>query len=231
MRLHRLIASIGALAAITRPARAQDNPTGDPVVQRIYDEGMKHSQAARLAQVLMDSIGPRLTGSSANRSANDWLLRTYKAWGIEVKNEQYGTWRDWTRGPSGLELVTPRRRVLEATMHAWSAATPPAGITADVALIPSASVLGDSAGFARWLTTVKGKLVLLGAPLASCRPDSDTKTWADSAVYQHARAQRDSVAADWTARWAVGKANARSAPALLERAGAAGVLSNSWSRG
>ena len=231
MRPHLLIACVAALAAFARPARAQDNPTGDPVVQKIYDEGMKRSQAARLAQVLMDSIGPRLTGSPANRAANDWLLRTYKAWGVDAKNEQYGTWRDWTRGPSGLELITPRRRVLEATMHAWSAATPSGGITADVALIPAKSVLGDSAGFARWLASVKGKLVLLSAPLPSCRPDSDVRTWADSAVYSHAAAQRDSASADWTARWAVGKANARSAPALLERAGAAGVLSNSWSRG
>src|SRR5262245_24452879 len=231
MRPHRLIACIAALVAIAQPARGQDNPTGDPVVQRIYDEGMKRSQAARLAQVLMDSIGPRLTGSPANRAANDWLLRTYKGWGVDAKNEQYGTWRDWTRGLSGLEPVAPPRRVLEATMHAWSAATPAGGVTADVALIPPASVLGDSAGFARWVATTKGKLVLLSAPLTSCRPDSDTKAWADSAVYQRARAQRDSAAADWTARWAVGKANTRSAPALLERAGAAGVLSNSWSRG
>jgi len=149
MRLHGLIACIAALAVIARPTHAQDNPTGDPVVQKIYDEGMKHSQAARLAQVLMDSIGPRLTGSPANRAANDWLLRTYKAWGVDAKNEQYGTWRDWTRGPSGLELVAPRRRVLEATMNAWSAATPAGGITTDVALIPPKSVLGDSAGFAR----------------------------------------------------------------------------------
>ena len=112
-------------------------PTGDPVVQRIYDEGMHRSQAARLAQVLMDSIGPRLTGSPANRAANDWLLRTYQAWGVDAKNEQYGTWRDWTRGTSGLELVAPRVRVLEATMHAWSASTPAGGVTADVVIIPT----------------------------------------------------------------------------------------------
>src|SRR3954464_206845 len=98
---------VGALAP-ERAALGQDNPTGDPVVQRIYDEGMRRSQAARLAQVLMDSIGPRLTGSPANRAANDLLVRTYKSWGIDVKNEQYGTWRDWTRGASGLDLVAPR---------------------------------------------------------------------------------------------------------------------------
>ncbi len=231
-----LVASLASLAVIAtagsaRVALAQDNPTGDPVVQKIYDEGMHHSQTARLAQVLMDSIGPRLTGSPANRAANDWLLRTYSAWGIAAKNEQYGTWRDWTRGPSGLTLVSPRTRVLEATMHAWSAATPAGGITADVVIPPRASEVRDSAGFARWLGSVKGKLVLVSVPQPSCRPDSDVKYWADSAVYSHARAARDSAMADWSARFTAAHVSTRALPALLEQAGAAGVLSNSWSRG
>ena len=122
---------------------------------------MHRSQAAKLGQVLMDSIGPRLSGSPANRAANDWLLRTYAAWGVPAKNEQYGTWRDWTRGPSGLMLVAPRARELEATMLAWSAPTPAGGITADVVTLPRASAFTDSAGFARWLPSVKGKLVLV----------------------------------------------------------------------
>ena len=52
MRPRLLIPALTALAAAflaicpTRAA-AQDNPTGDPVVQRIYDEGMRRSQAAR----------------------------------------------------------------------------------------------------------------------------------------------------------------------------------------
>src|SRR5690242_16440596 len=179
MRHHSLFSisftAIVAALAPQRAVRAQDNPTGDPVVQRIYDEGMHRSQASRLAQVLMDSIGPRLTGSPANRAANDWLLRTYKSWGIDAKNEQYGTWRDWTRGPSQLTLVAPRVRVLEATMHAWSAPTPANGVTADVVILPTAAELRDSSGFARWLAGVKGKLVLASMPQPSCRPDSDVK--------------------------------------------------------
>src|SRR5437764_6242244 len=131
------IAFVALLAVFSaRVSLAQDNPTGDSIVQRIYDEGMRHSQASRLAQVLMESIGPRLTGSPANRAANDWLLRVYKSWGIDAKNEQYGTWRDWTRGNSSLTLVAPRVRVLEATMHAWSAATPAGAVTADVVILP-----------------------------------------------------------------------------------------------
>src|SRR3954464_1961117 len=105
MRTHpskfAFVALVAACSAHT--ALAQDNPTGDPVVQRIYEEGMRHSQAAHFAQVLMDSIRPRLTGPAANRPAHDWLVRTYQSWGVDVKNEQYGTWRDWTRGRSGIE--------------------------------------------------------------------------------------------------------------------------------
>ncbi|HTE47195.1 MAG TPA: M28 family peptidase [Gemmatimonadaceae bacterium] len=233
MRPYQLFSSLAAVALLTQPhhAAAQDNPTGDPIVQRIYDEGMRRSQAAHFAQVLMDSIGPRLTGSPANRAANDWLLSTYKAWGVDAKNEQYGTWRDWARGTSGLELIMPRKRVLEATMHAWSAATPAGGVTADVVIIPTAKEIVDSAGFARWLGGVKGKLVLISAPQPTCRPDSDIHAWADSTVYHHALSLRDSANADWSARFTAAHSSTRALPAVLERAGVAGVLSNSWSRG
>src|SRR4029078_1815342 len=81
--------AVVSLLVLPQRAAAQDNPTGDPVVQRIYEEGMRRSQAARLAQVLMDSIGPRLTGSPANRAANDWLLRPYQAGGGDGENEQH----------------------------------------------------------------------------------------------------------------------------------------------
>src|ERR1700735_2472577 len=96
------------------PAIAQDTaddpsfPTADSIVRRIYMEGMHHSQVEALAQALMDSIGPRLTGSPADRAATDGLVRTYPAWGVPVHNEQYGTWRSWPRGPSRIELLTPR---------------------------------------------------------------------------------------------------------------------------
>jgi carboxypeptidase Q len=227
----RLLTLVSVLSAVATSAFAQDNPTGDPVIQRIYNEGMHQSQASRLAQVLMDSIGPRLTGSPANRAANDWLVRTYKAWGVDVKNEQYGTWRDWTRGFSGIEMVTPRNRVLEATMHAWSATTPASGITADVVMIPKPAQIGDSAGFARWLTGVKGKFVLVSMPQPTCRPDGDIKTWADSATYANAIALRDSVTGDWAKRFTTAKVSTRAFTSIVERAGAAGILSNSWSRG
>jgi carboxypeptidase Q len=238
------LCALSALAALAlcsaRTAAAQPTlrlplsaspPTGDSVIARIYDEGMRRSQAWPLAQALMDSIGPRLTGSPQNRAANEWLVRTYTAWGVPARNEKYGTWRDWTRGQSRLELVSPRARTLEATMLAWSPATPAGGVTGDVVILPPAAESRDSAGFARWLGTVRGKLVLVSFPQPTCRPDSDYDAWAPPAAAAAVRSARDSAAAEFRRRVAVSGYDGRALPAALEAAGAAGVLSNAWSRG
>ena len=45
-------------------------------LQRIRDEGMTHSRVDTLAQQLLDGIGPRLTGSSGLRKAQDWDATT-----------------------------------------------------------------------------------------------------------------------------------------------------------
>src|SRR5215217_3721077 len=100
MRTRRLASAvltsiIAAAAAAARPIAAQTFPTADPVIRRIWSLGMDSSQTERLAQVLFDSLGPRLTGTPDHDRANDWLVRTYAGWGIEAKNERVGTWRGW----------------------------------------------------------------------------------------------------------------------------------------
>jgi carboxypeptidase Q len=217
-------------------------PTADSVVQRIYMEGMHHSQAEALAQVLMDSIGPRLTGSPANRAANDWLVRTYAAWGVPAHKEQDGRWLDWTRGPSHIDLLTPRVRTLEATALAWSPATPPGGVTGAVVALPPAHETHDSAGFARWLKTVRGKFVLINAPQLTCRPDTSWAQYALPAAYKAMHAAQDSASAEWDSREAVAHlrdnsglimdgVNNRLLRAQLEAAGVAGILTSWWSGG
>ena len=108
-----------ALIGVASPALAQTFAVDDPVLRRIWTEGMENSQAARLAQALLDSIGPRLTGSPGQKAANDWAVAMYTRWGIPARNEQYGTWRGWRRGITHADLISPRVRTLEATMLAW----------------------------------------------------------------------------------------------------------------
>ena len=227
-----LLGSLGlAPAMVAQEIPTVGVPTTDPVIQRIYQEGMRNSQASRLAQVLMDSIGPRLTGSPANRSANEWLVKTYTSWGIAARNEKYGTWRDWTRGQSRIELTQPRARTLEATQLAWSPATPAGGVTAEVVNLPVYGAAMDSAGFRRWLGTVRGKFVLISFPQPTCRPDTNWQAWATPDVYQAMQASRDTAMRQWRERLGAMCVNARALGAQLDAVGAAGVLSNTWSRG
>ncbi len=116
-------------------------------------------------------------------------------------------------------------------MLAWSPATPAGGTTGEVVAIPRAAETRDSAGFARWLGTVRGRLVLLSFAQPSCRPDADLDQWAPPAEVAATRAARDTAANEFRGRLASSGYTARTIVTALERAGAAAVLSNAWSRG
>lgn len=226
----KIVARSGGLAlvafAFTTTLAAQTAfPTDDPVIRRIWQEGMgEGSQAWRLAQALLDSIGPRLTGSPGHHAAVDWALRQYAAWGITARREQYGTWRSWRRGRTHVDLLTPRFRTLEGTMLAWSPGTN-GPVTGDVITIPD---LPDAAAFQAWLPQVRGKFVAIGFPEPTCRPDDAWQQWATPASFERMRAQRDSARRAFQARLQRIGGNIHQ---RLEAAGAAGALSSNWSAG
>jgi hypothetical protein len=85
---------------------------------------MERSQVERLAQALLDSIGPRLTGTPCYTAAADWTIATYQGWGVTARKEPYGTWRGWRRGTSHIDLIQPRVRTLEGIILGWSPGTP-----------------------------------------------------------------------------------------------------------
>ena len=60
---------------------AQDFPTEDPIIRAIWAQGMEAgSQVEPLAQSLLDSIGPRLSGSPGQRSSIEWAVRYIREW-------------------------------------------------------------------------------------------------------------------------------------------------------
>jgi hypothetical protein len=196
---------------------------------------MDSSQAYPLAQVLMDSIGPRLTGTPGQRAGNEWLVRTYQGWGISARSEQYGTWRGWSRGVTHVDLVAPRVRTLEGTMLAWSPGTR-GPVQGAATVLPD---VRDRDDFRRWLPQVRGKFVLVSAPQPTCRPDDNWRQFADTQSFARMREMRTQAMADWNARVAKTASPddstpalaARSLPVTLERAGALGVITNLWSAG
>ena len=210
---------------VSMPAAAQTFPTNDPVLRKIWDEGMTdRSQVASLAQVLMDSIGPRLTGSPGHLSAIDWVASKYQQWGIPVRKENFGTWRGWTRGYTHIDLIAPRVRSLEGLILAWSPGTK-GPVEGDVVLFPD---VATEAEFKAWLPQVKGKFVMTSAAEPTCRPDENWEKLARPESVERMKTARTEAQRAWQAR--MGRAG-RGVGAALEEAGAAGVLTTRWSAG
>ena len=233
MRRIASFAAAFALVALVAPvAGAQSYTTPDPVIRSIWDEGMNRSQVAHLAQVLSDSIGPRLTGTPGMKRGNDWLVSTYKGWGVEASNEQYGTWKGWRRGATHIDLIEPRVRTLEGMMLAWSGGTANKDVVGDVVILPE---FADSTAFVQWLPQAKGKFVLVSMLQPTCRPDDNWERFALPATFDAMKKARSEAQVAWQKRiQATGYGTGLGTGFLgarLEQAGVAGVIASNWSRG
>lgn len=226
LALWALLALAAALpCASARALAAQTFPTNDRVVRNMWNQGMgSGSQVYRLGQALLDSIGPRLTGTPGQEASVEWALKQYAGWGVPARKEQYGTWKGWRRGHTRLELLAPRYRELEATMLGYS---PPSQgpVEGTVVLLPQ---LPDSAAYDRWMAGLRGELVMISPAEITCRPDDNWTQLATPATTQRIFAEQDSVARQWSRRL---QAAGRNLAGRLDRSGAAAILSTTWSGG
>ncbi len=220
-----VLLAVGVLLS-QAPVAAQSFPTDDPVIKAIWAEGMENSHAYSLAQALLDSVGPRLTGSPGHRSANDWAVAMYQKWGISARNEQYGTWRGWRRGITHVDLIAPRVRTLEATMLAWSPGTN-GTVEAGVVALPEVDSLSE---LESWLPNVNGKFVLVSYPEPTCRPDDNWDEYATDDSKEALLPARDEARRAWSQRIR-NLGNTSGLYRRLEGEGARGILTSRWSRG
>lgn len=149
------------------PAYVRRTPVTNPVLQRIWTEGMENSQAMRLIQPLLDSLGHRLTASPEMEAAQRYLMKTYAGWGVTARLEQYGTYEGWRRGVTHVDLIAPRVRTLEAHALSWTPSTGGRPIEAEVIAYPAHVTTPEE--FDAWLPNVRGKIFLASAPQYSCR--------------------------------------------------------------
>jgi len=240
--VRRVLTATALLATlVTIRANAQfPQPSGfvveNPVLRRIWAIGNDSSQLPRLAQALFDSLGPRLTASPGMTAAQNWLIATYSSWGITARKEQYGTWRSWRRGPTHVDLVSPRVRSLEGTMLAWSPPTPKGRpVRAPVVILPD---VADTAAFVAWLPQAKGKFVLVSFAQPTCRPDDSWEKWATQSTADSMKARRTAAQQAWQQRLQrtgyTGTGTVAAVAPLsrrLEAAGVAGIIGSLWSQG
>lgn len=207
------------------PSYIRQTPPSDPTIQRIWEEGMNRSQAMSLAQVLVDSLGQRMTASPHSEAAQDWLVKTYQSWGVSARKERYGTWLGWKRGVTHVDLIAPRVRTLEAYALAYS---PGMRRPAEGAVIAYPENIKTPAEFDAWLPNVKGKFFLMSVPRLSCRSPGQ---WAEFGTPAE-RARVDSLQQAMQLAWNdlnVAMSGGRSIWEKLKDAGALGVFTSQWS--
>nr|WP_157514708.1 M20/M25/M40 family metallo-hydrolase [Mangrovimonas sp. TPBH4] len=198
------------------------------IISQIEEEAIKNSELENLAHNLLDVIGPRLTGTPQMEQASDWVMETYKKWGIDAKREQWGEWKGWERGITHIDMVAPRVQSLEGIQLAWSPTTPPEGVVGEVVALP---YVKDSIHFQKWLKGVKGKFVLTSMYQLTGRPDDSWEKFARPESFERLKASRDSIKREWYAN--IRRTGYKSADIvrLLENAGAVGIISCYWSKG
>ena len=206
------------------PLQAQET---DQVIENIIKEANENSQLENLGHQLMDVIGPRLVGTPEMKQAHDWAVNTYEGWGISAKNEQWGEWRGWKRGITHIDLIEPRVRSLSGMQLAWSPGTKKP-VIAEVVLLPEAK---DSAAFAKVMSQVKGKLVMISMPQMTGRPDYNWEEFATDKSFEKMKANREEQTTAWREKIRNTGYNGRSLSQALENAGAVGIITLNWSRG
>jgi carboxypeptidase Q len=158
-----------ARARQTTPATPQTQTTPQPqsqpqpspdIIERIKDEGVNRSQLMQTVEYLTDVIGPRLTGSSALRRANDWTKEKLTEWGLANAHlEPWGPFgRGWTLKRFSAEVVEPQAFPLLAYPRAWSPGLD-APLTSDVVLVEAK----NEEELQKYKGTLRGKIVLAGA--------------------------------------------------------------------
>lgn len=202
--------------------------TKTEIVDQIIKEANENSQLESLAHQLMDVIGPRLVGTPQMKQANDWAVATYKKWGIEARNEEWGKWRGWERGITHVDLVSPRVVSLNGMQLAWSPSTPKKGVTAEVVVLPEVS---DSLAFNRWLSSAKGKIVLVSMDQPTGRPDYNWEEFATEESFTKMKEDRNEATKAWRERLAKTGFSSRTINTALEDAGAVAIIQSRWSNG
>src|SRR6185503_11120054 len=95
------------------------------VVQRIREEGLTRSAIPTLADHLTNMIGPRLTGSTGMKKANEWTAQQLREWGLaNVAIEPWGRFgRGWERVSFAGRILDPWIQPLQGSPLAWSGST------------------------------------------------------------------------------------------------------------
>ena len=164
-------ATDGGTASRTGRTKSTTQPTTaatasvpiDPTIARIREEGLERSRVMQTADYLCDVIGPRLTGTSRLRTANDWTRDELSRWGLTNAHlEEWGPFgTEWSIKRYSLQIVEPFQFNVIGYPRAWSPGFD-APKTADVVFLDATR----ESDLDQYKGKLAGKFVLIGQPRA-----------------------------------------------------------------
>ncbi|HTF38773.1 MAG TPA: M20/M25/M40 family metallo-hydrolase [Blastocatellia bacterium] len=115
--------SLASGAAVT--AQGPQEKFDQAAIDKIKEEGMKHSQVMDTLSYLTDVPGSRLTGSPGLKAAQDWARKKLAEWGLQNAHlEAWGPFgRGWSLEGFSASLTKPNYAPLIAYPKAWSPST------------------------------------------------------------------------------------------------------------
>jgi len=138
-----------------------------PMINRIIDEALNHSEIPATAEYLTDRIGGRMTNSPQMRLAERWTQQKFREWGLSnVHAEPFEFGRGWSIERIEARMLTPRVLVLRAIPVAWTPSTP-GTVKAPIVVAP----MRRERDFARWRGQLRGKVVLVDLPSEGSEPE------------------------------------------------------------
>ena len=154
------IIAMALLGVAAAPIRGQkvDEKIDTATIDKIKDEGMKHSHVMETLSYLTDVYGPRLTGSPNVKAAEDWAQKQMREWGLQnVHLEAWGPFgRGWSLEGFSASVTSPQYIPLLAFPKAWSP-----GTSGAVRGEPVYLAAKDPADLEKYHGKLKGAMVLI----------------------------------------------------------------------
>jgi hypothetical protein len=130
MRIALFAAAAATLLAVSA-AQAADLPA---TAAALRDKALTDTTAWDITESLTTEVGARPQGSPGMDRARDWGVAKLKALGFENVHVETFETESWLRGAESAEVVAPYPQKLQILGLGRSAATPPGGVEAEIAL-------------------------------------------------------------------------------------------------
>jgi carboxypeptidase Q len=163
-----LLVFAGVRAGLAKPA-AEDTSAFAAADAQILSEVREHSEAMQNSEYLGDAIGPRLTGSSQLKQANDWTAAKFREYGLtNVHLEPWTIAHSWMRGTARARIVSPTEHPLTIASAGWAPGT------SGVVRGPVAYVdIKKDEDFEKYRGKLKGAIVIAQEPASLSPPKPD----------------------------------------------------------